>query len=161
MVVPISDAVHLRLDRRRYLAFWPLAARVQSHALDEALAAGASPDSSADLSSHARMLLRRSARRRLASQLRDVLRCAAQPRSVWNPSLLVPHTAILVNHDEIAGLARWLEDTEPVDVRGVAQLRLLLCRGDSPLYSPADSDQLEEVLEQIGQALVPFHAMAI
>jgi len=161
VVVPISDAVHLGLDRWRYLGFRPLAVRVRSPALDEALAAGASPDLSADLSSHARMLLRRSVRRRLASQLRDVLRRAAQPRGVWNPAVLVPHAAILVNHDEIAGLVRWLDGTEPVDVRGIAQLRLLLGRGDSPLYTPAGSDQLEEVLEQIGQALVPFHAMAI
>jgi hypothetical protein len=48
-----------------------------------------------------------------------------------------------------------------VDVRGIAQLRLLLGKGTRPLYHPGTSDQLEEALARISEALDPFQALPV
>jgi hypothetical protein len=161
VVVLIRDADHLTLVSRRRLSLSRVTALLRADALDEALAAGVSPDSGAALSLRARILLRHSVRRRLGRQLRDVIKRADQPRGLWDPTVPLAEPAIHANRDEIVELARWLEDTEPVGVRGVAQLRLLLCHGTSPLYRPATSDQLEEALMRIGETLDPFHALLV
>jgi hypothetical protein len=161
VVVLISEADHLTLVSRRRLRISRVAAFVRADAVDEALAAGVSPDAGPALSLRARILLRQPLRRRLARQLRDVIKRAERPRGLWDPTVPLAQGAINANRDEIAALARRLESTEPVDARGIAQLRLLLCKGASPLYSPATSDQLDEALERIGEALDPFQALPV
>lgn len=160
MVVLISDADALTFACKRYGPLRSLVIRSRSMALDQALAAGASPDSRPDLSVRAHALLRHSSRCGLARELRDVVKRATRSRGVWDPSVPLARRAILANHAEIAEVARWLEDAQPADVRGIAQLRLLLRDGGSALYTADDGCELEAALERITEALDPFQALA-
>ncbi|HLY48814.1 MAG TPA: hypothetical protein VKR21_06410 [Solirubrobacteraceae bacterium] len=100
-------------------------------------------------------------RRRLARELRDVVKRAERPRGLWDPTVPLAQVAIGANLARLLELARWVGDVEPVDVRGIAQLRLLLSKGTSPLYHPGTSDQLEEALARISDSLDPFQALPV
>ncbi len=123
--------------------------------LDRALAGGAQPDSRAELSLHAQRLLRKSTRLSLAAELRAVVRRAERPAAMFDPTVPVARAAIIENRDAIQEIADWLADLTPMDIRGVAQLRLLVRDGASPLYPPSDACELEEVLRLAYEALVP------
>lgn len=160
MELLISDADTQTLACMRYGALKHLAVHARAVALDQALANGAHPDSRPDLALRARMLLRHSFRCGLARELRNAIRRAERPLSPWDPSVPLARSAILANREEIAEAARWLHDAEPADVRGIAQIRLLLRDGGSALYGTAATHQLEAVIEQITEALDPFQALA-
>lgn len=160
MEVLISDAA-LTLACKHYGALKHLAVHARAMKLDQALAAGAHPDSRPDLALRARMLLRHSFRCGLARELHDAIKRAERPRSLWDPTVPLARSAILANREEIAEAARWLEDAEPADVRGIAKIRLLLRDGGSALYGNSSSLKLELAIEQITEALDPFQALAV
>jgi hypothetical protein len=118
-----------------------LMARLQAHALDLELARGVAPESCGALTLRARMLIGPSARATLARQLRRVV-SDARGGHVWLRRVAVRRPAVLDAADELEVLADRLAAPGPVDVRGVAQVRLLLTDGTGPLYFPRETEEL-------------------
>ena len=57
---------------------------------------------------------------------------------------------------QLAGIAGRLSAAGPVDVQGVARLRLLVADGTGPLYQPARADDLRHELAAVVAALDSF-----
>jgi hypothetical protein len=57
---------------------------------------------------------------------------------------------------ELAALAGRLSGSGPVDVHGVARVRLLLADGTGPLYQPGPPERLRHELAALLAALNPF-----
>jgi hypothetical protein len=114
--------VHLR-DRIHTL--------LRSASLDHQLAAGASPESSVPIALHAARLYRPKQRRRLAASLREVAAAARGSRRTRAP---INRESIRLALAELETLARRLETNGPIDVRGIARVRVLLGDGAGPLY---------------------------
>jgi hypothetical protein len=120
--------------------------------LDRALAAGLSPDSSATASLRARTLIGIGTRRELSEGLRHLVTAARTPVLTVTPVPLCRRK--IVDAEEMLGhLAEHLSAPGPVDVRGVAQIRLLLTDGCSPLYGDPLADDLRPALRAAAEAL--------
>ncbi len=152
MIVVLEDGAHLDLRRVRWRD--RLAVRARASALDAALAAGTSPDSSISLALHAGRLCGPAHRRLLARTLGRIVAAAEAPTG----RRLTPvcRSAVQQVRPELASLAGRLSASGPVDVRGLARLRLLLEDGTGPLYPPARRDQLRAELTAVLAALDSF-----
>jgi hypothetical protein len=140
------------VEARRCGAALRVLAYARAHGLDRALARGTDPDSGALLSVRAHALIGRAHRLRLAYELRRVLRVAGRVPHRFNPTLPVPYHVLLAR-DLIEEIADTLEGPEPVEVRGVAKLELLLRDGGGPIYGTARAASLRDLLENIIRAL--------
>jgi hypothetical protein len=118
-----------------------LMARLQAHALDRDLARGVAPESCGALTLRARTLIGPSARTALARQLRRVV-SDARGGHVWLSRVAVRRPAVLDAAEELDVLADRLAAPGPVDVRGVAQVQLLLTDGTGPLYFRGATEEL-------------------
>jgi hypothetical protein len=127
-------------------------ANARACALDGALARGSDPDSSPLLSVRAHALIGMSHRRKLAAELHRLLACAGHTPHRWGPAVPVP-AHVLGARDAIEQIADMLEAPEPVEVRGVARLELLLRDGGGPLYDAAGAASLGGSLERVIRAL--------
>jgi hypothetical protein len=116
-------------------------ARLQAHALDRELARGVAPESCGALTLRARTLIGPSARTALARQLRRVV-SDARGGHVWLSRVAVRRPAVLDAAEELDVLADRLAAPGPVDVRGVAQVQLLLTDGTGPLYFRGATEEL-------------------
>jgi hypothetical protein len=116
-------------------------ARLQAHALDRELARGVAPESCGALTLRARTLIGPSARTALARQLRRVV-SDARGGHVWLSRVAVRRPAVLDAAEELDVLADRLAGPGPVDVRGVAQVQLLLTDGTGPLYFRGATEEL-------------------
>jgi hypothetical protein len=114
--------VHLR-DRIRAL--------LRTARLDHQLAAGASPESSVPLALHAARLYRERQRRRLAASLREVAAAARGSRRTRAP---INRESVRLALVELETLAGTLETNGPINVSGIARVRVLLGDGAGPLY---------------------------
>jgi hypothetical protein len=121
--------------------------------LDRALARGALPDSSAALSLHAHRLIGRNVRRALARELRELPGSAAHPRSRLDPTVPICRKGVLQAVELIEELAQRLEGPEPVDARGVAQVRNLLRSAESPLFDLNGVEEFGRALQAALDAL--------
>jgi hypothetical protein len=118
-----------------------LMARLQAHALDCELARGVAPESCGALTLRAHTLIGPSARTALARQLRRVV-SDARGGHVWLSRVAVRRPAVLDAAAELDVLADRLAAPGPVDVRGVAQVQLLLSDGTGPLYFRGATEEL-------------------
>ena len=118
-----------------------LMARLQAHALDRELARGVAPESGGALTLRARRLIGPPARETLARQLRRVV-SDARGGHVWLSRVAVRRPAVLDTAEELDVLADRLAAPGPVDVRGVAQVQLLLTDGTGPLYFRGAAEEL-------------------
>jgi hypothetical protein len=132
-----------------------LAARLRAPYLDAALAAGASPDSSAPLSLRAHALVSAKDRRKLSRELLHILHKAEQSQSPFDPTVPICRRKILKARDLFRELADRLQDRDPVTTRGVAQVRVLLRDGSGPLYERPFADDLRDPLQAAIAALNP------
>lgn len=123
--------------------------------LDQALAAGASPDASAALSLRATQLIRASTRQSLARSLRWVIDSAIRPSLMRTPGVPICRRKILDSRELLLELAGRLASEEPVDARGVARVRLLLTGVIGPLYDDPCADDLKPVLNAALETLHP------
>jgi hypothetical protein len=130
-----------------------LSARLRSHALDRALAAGVSPDSSAALSLRAHALIEAGARGTLARSIRRVTDNAVRPFGPLSPGIPTCRRKILASREGLEALAARLEAGDPVDVRGVAMVAVLLTDGGGPIYERPGANDLEPALRQALKAL--------
>ena len=132
--------------RDRLIALW------KSPKLDRALAKGVSPETSGALLLRARTLLGLRARRELSRALQRILRQAS--RAPW-PSARMPvrRNEVMDASDDLNLLARRLLAPAPVDVRGVAQVRVLLSDGSGPLFWRRSADDLKGRVREAIEAL--------
>lgn len=147
------DTGYLTCERPRMRA--RLLARVGAWTLDGALANGACPDSSASLSLRAHKLISQTTRRQLADELHRLIHDAVRPPHPAISAVPICWRDVLLAREQIEALADLLVSSAPVDVRGIAQLHVLLRDGSSPLYYPPRAGQLEQTLCQIADALEP------
>ena len=131
-------------------------ARVGAHlrvgALDRALAGGAVPESEVALTLHARRLISPKMRRRLALLLRRIVESS---RRTARPPTRRPGHQVAQASADLLVLAERLECPEPVDARGVAQVRVLLGDGGGPLHANRNADDLVEAAREAVAALDP------
>jgi hypothetical protein len=118
-----------------------LAARLRAGSLDRQLARGVAPESGGALTLRARALIGPSARATLARQLRRVV-SDARGGHVWMTRVPVRRPEVLDAADELDVLADRLAAPGPVDVRGVAQVQVLLTDGTGPLYFRGGTEEL-------------------
>jgi hypothetical protein len=123
--------------------------------LDRALAAGASPDSSAALSLRAHALIGAAARRDLARSIRHLLEAARRPVNPLTFSIPICRRKTVASADGLLKLADRLTSAGPADARGVAMLRLLLIDGGGPIYHRPAANDLEPALAAVAAALEP------
>jgi hypothetical protein len=133
MIVLLQDragfhARHVHL-RDRILAW------LRAPSLDRQLAEGAAPESNLNLAIEAERLIRPAQRRVLAGSLKRIV-AGVERELASNPPLTAPVARADVRRarPEIESLAQRLQSPGPVNVRGVARVRLLLSDGTGPLY---------------------------
>jgi hypothetical protein len=140
LVKPPAGGADVVVARR---ASWRdrLTARLRRTRLDAQLAEGVAPTAGASLALRAEALGHSRFRTMLGEGIRHVLDEARNPRrTLWAP-VPVHRKAVLATAPELDELARRLLSPGPLAARGVAQVRLLLVDGSSPLYfSRADVD---------------------
>ncbi len=127
-------------------------ARLDAGRIDRALAAGVSPDSGAAISLRAHALIGVRARRAFSRGLRDLIAQARAP--AWPaPPVPVCRRQIITAQELIEATAHRLLEDRPVSARGVAQIRLLLTDGRSPVYHDPNAHNLLPALRAAGSAL--------
>ena len=132
-----------------------LVARLRASHLDAALVSGASLDSSAPLSLHAHGLISAKNRHKLSEEVREIVRKADQPRSVFDPTVPICRRKVLAVRELFEELADRLQDRDPVAPHGVANVRRLVREGAGPLYERPSEDDLQDFLEEAIGALQP------
>jgi hypothetical protein len=130
-----------------------LVARWASLRLDRALAEGVSPEASGALSLRAQSLAGR-ARRELGVSVRRILRRPPASASIGS-RIPASWSALDKAGDDMDLLARRLLATAPVDVRGVAQARVLLSEGSGPLFWRRSPESLRARIREAIEALEP------
>ena len=157
----ITMAILLLTDRmkpgcvisRRSRLHTRLWAHLRACHLDQALASGVSPDSSAAISLRAQVLIRAAVRAGLAHSIRGLLQSAQRPSHPLNHSIPICRRKILASEASLEELAERLLARDPVDARGIAYIRLLLTDGSGPLYERPAADDLEAALHEAIEAL--------
>jgi hypothetical protein len=147
------DGTYVEVRRARLRDL--LAARLNGAALDRRLAAGASPDASPSLALRARMLRRPAERRGLAARLREIVGESERPRPVLSSRIPVARMSVRRASADLLELADRLAAADPVSVRGVARVRVLLSDGLSPVYSGRSNDDLVRVVRVAIEELEP------
>jgi hypothetical protein len=115
-------------------------ARLRRLQLDDALARGADPWSTAELMVRASRLSSLSERRTLAAGLLELVSIAERQRRS-SPYVSVRHHVVLEQRDSFLALAERLGQPAPVDVAVVAQIALLLSDPSSPVYQGGQHPQ--------------------
>ena len=153
MIVVLHEGSALGLRRVRW---WDrLMARLRASALDQELAAGASPEATVALAVHAGRLCEPAQRRLLARSLTQIVAASDLPvRSRLKAPVCRP--AVQRARPELAALAGRLGASGPVDVHGVARVRTLLADGTGPLYRPAPPERLRREVVEVLAALDSF-----
>lgn len=128
-------------------------ARLRATSLDHQLAAGTSPESSVQIALHAARLCRPEHRRRLAASLRAVAAAARGTRRTRAP---INRKSVRLAMAELETLSEWLESDEPIDVRGIALVRVLLGDGAGPLYHRTTPRLLQRELASVLVACDPL-----
>jgi hypothetical protein len=127
-----------------------LSLRLQARSLDQALADGASPDSSEQLARRAQALVRADTRNEIAAALRRLAR--GDGRSLGSRVGAPPARAEEVRR-ELERLAARLLEPGPVAARGVALTQELLSDGTGPLFWMESADDLGARLRTVLEAL--------
>jgi hypothetical protein len=134
-----------------------LAARLRAPELDLALAGGAHPDGSALLALRARRLLGGSLRAALARELRSIVDEARD-----GPHRLTrvepPRRQVLAAAADLEDLADRLTSAALLNVRGVAEVAVMLRDGRGPLYFGTSRGALRAAVRRVAADLEPVGA---
>ncbi|MEO8969965.1 MAG: hypothetical protein ABI427_20830 [Solirubrobacteraceae bacterium] len=85
--------------------------------------------------------------------MRRLVDAASQPVVPLTPGVPVCRRKVLASRETLWELADRLTSSDPVEARGVAQVRLLLLAGDGPLYHRRGADDLEPAVQAALAAL--------
>jgi hypothetical protein len=124
-----------------------LMARLHADRLDRELARGRSPQSGSALAVRAMQLASARTRHGLGGSLRRL------PSGSGSMISVVARSAVAESAAQLGELTDVLLAPEPVPVRGIAMVRLLLTDSTGPLYPPARPDELRAFLCQAARAL--------
>ncbi|HWH19006.1 MAG TPA: hypothetical protein VN671_00635 [Solirubrobacterales bacterium] len=127
-----------RPPRERYLT--RLRVRLRRDGLDRRIAAGEDVYSDADLGRRAAQLTEPDTRRRIAATIDRVIDEAAGPPAPFSSKVPLARSAIVTCAPRLCEIAGRLESDQEVAARGVAQAKMLVREGDSPLFTPQISD---------------------
>jgi len=153
MIVVLEQGAGLGLRRVR---LWDrMQARLRTSALDEQLAAGASPESSVALALHAGHLCRPQQRSLLARSLTEIAASCEEPSRRRLKAPVCRHAVTRARAELVAVVDR-LATAGPVDVRGVARIRNLLADGTGPLYRESRPGLLRDELRAVLRAMDPY-----
>lgn len=130
-----------------------VSARLHAEGLDGLLAAGASPDADVRLSLRAQELTSMCNRRALARSLRTIVSRAVRPPAVVPLRAPARRAPVSDASWQLERLEQALLGRGPVSVRGVALTKVLLSRGDGPLYGRRGRDDLGRLVARIARAL--------
>jgi hypothetical protein len=139
------------VERRRATA--RVRARMCAYSLDRALAAGAPPDSSADLELRAHLLIGSRSRLDLALAIRRLLDQAGDPLRPLSFTVPICRRKVHRSRQTLSELADRLLSDQALDARGLAQIRLLLSNGAGPIYVAPAANDLEPALARAMAAL--------
>jgi hypothetical protein len=130
-------------------------ARLRAPWLDRQLAAGSVPWRSPAHAARALQLTGDRSRGALARSLERLVEHAERPPARLTISAVIPPCREQVHaaRPVILATACRLRSRAPVDARGVARLRALLCDGAGPCYSRGDPGALAVALETVSQWL--------
>ncbi len=133
------------LGLRRVRLWDRVRARLRTSALDEQLAAGASPESDVTLALHAGHLCRPQQRQLLVRSLKEI---AVSCEGLVRPRSKAPvcRRSVMRARTELAAVVDRLAAAGPVDVQGVARIRNLLADGAGPLYRESRPGLLRDEL---------------
>jgi hypothetical protein len=132
-----------------------LVARLRAARLDQELARGVAPDTSAPLVLRAQRLIAPSTRAGLAREIERMLRDALTGY-VWVIARVAPRRReVLDAANELDALARRLVEPGPISAGGVARVRLLLTDGTGPLYFHGATDRLRTLASGALEGLEP------
>jgi hypothetical protein len=128
--------------------------RLRAAELDQALAAGADPLASEELTLRAEQLAQPTRREDYARSLELV---AESAQAGWLQTAPGPtirnRKPVVKNQEALLALARRLRGTGPHCLRGLAMTDLLIHCGTSSLYAAPSPDQLRQKVEEILAAL--------
>jgi hypothetical protein len=130
-----------------------VAARVRAFGLDAALARGVAPESSAPLELRAETLIGPTARQELGDHVQQLLRRARSGCRFSIHAAPISRRLVSDAEPELSRLALRLLDGWPVDVRGVASVRGLLCDGCGPLYAHPYEGDASELRSAVNEAI--------
>jgi hypothetical protein len=125
-----------------------LKAATGRHKLDRRLARGADPDASPELACRTRVLRGWRVRHSFADALERVVREAEHPDDRYTAAIPVAHDEVLAARDDLLRAARGLRAEPPADVRGIAEVSLLLTDGAGPLFAEHPPGALREAAFQ-------------
>lgn len=148
LVAPGPDPYAVRIERCTLSV--RVRVRLHRNRADRRLARGASPDTSVELSSRARVLLGARARHQIARNWRDVIVIARTPAHPFDGRVPIARAAIRGAADLIEELAGQLESSAPLEVAAIARARLLLLDPSSPVFGRREvslEDELQRVIE--------------
>ena len=112
-----------------------LRAHLRGRQLDDALARGTPPETTARLALRARRLTTMSRRRAIADGLWRVVRDGCRGATLPRTRIAPRSSQVVAASDDLTGLADALASPGPVAARGVAQAWILLTDGTGPLYN--------------------------
>jgi hypothetical protein len=146
-----TDHVEVRRARWRDR----VVARLRAGWLDRELAAGVAPETDAALALRAQRLIGPGPRRALGRQVERLVR-DAHSVGHWVVAPIPPRRReVLDASDDLNALADRLLAPDPVAVRGVAQVRVLLSDGSGPLYFFGASERLRSAVRRALRSLEP------
>jgi hypothetical protein len=151
-MVLVEDAAG-RVGPMRVRAWDRVRARLRAARLDAALAAGASPDASVELSLRARALTSTASRQAFARALLTLITRAIEPPAVVPLRVPARRARVLDASWQLERLEQSLLGRGPVSVRGVALTKVLLSQGDGPLYGRRGGDDVSRLVARIARAL--------
>jgi hypothetical protein len=135
----------------------PAGSRIRAHVwarrLDRALADGIPPDSRPDLSVRAHGLIGSPERVALARAVRRLIADAEHALRPMRFSVPICRRKVRRSRGTLEELVNRLLGDEPLDARGLAQIRLLLTDGAGPIYVRPGADDLEPALARALAAL--------
>ena len=128
-------------------------ARLRPAKLDRELASGADPSATAALAHRAARLTSPAGRAWAADCLDRMLGRAQEPPGAHRLQMAPARAAVLEHRAELLDLAERMRAPEPLYVRGLAMLSVLMSDGTGPLYAGAGGAQLGAELGAVRSAL--------
>ncbi len=153
MIVLVDDRAGIAT--RRVHLIDRLIVRLRAPRLDNELARGCAPDSNFALALHAERLVRPSQRQLLARCLARIVDAAGSPATVRSRVPLA-RGRVFDDRGELKALIDRLRAMGPIDVRGVAMIRVLLTDGTGPLYATSSARNLNAELRTAFAAMDPL-----
>ena len=130
-------------------------ARLHAARLDREMAAGASPEATAELALRAQALVGMSVRHDLARSVQRIVDATTRPTITGRPRIPLCRERVADARGDLETLIEQLRTPGPVAAQGVARVSALLSDGGGPLYHRGSRDDLRTRVHETVEALDP------